>query len=338
MGRDFFIIIGGGFLGNYEVQLAQVQKAGERLKGVIHKTPLHLSQTFSRMCGCEVYLKLENLQKTGAFKIRGAYNKLVSLSLEERKRGLITASAGNHAQGVALAAQKYGIPATVVMPAHAPKTKIQATEGYGARVVLHGATYDDACAKARQIAAEEGSTFVHAFDDPDVIAGQGTIALEIFEANPDLDVIVVPIGGGGLISGIAAAAKALKPSVKIIGVQPAEANSGYLSWKAGKQVLISHPVSIADGLSVKMPGKLPLAMMCKFVDDIILVTEEDIKQTMRLLLERSKVLAEGAGAAALSALISGKLSLPKQKVAFVVSGGNVDLTRLSMLASQALVG
>jgi threonine dehydratase len=309
-------------------------EAHERLKGQIHHTPTQRSQTFSQMTDCSVYLKLENLQKTGAFKIRGAYNKVAHLTEAERARGVVTASAGNHAQGVSLVACKYNIPSTVVMPVNAPETKIKATEGYGSRVILEGQNYDEAYAKAQQISKQTGATFVHAFNDPRVIAGQGTVGLELLRDRPDLDAIIVPVGGGGLISGIAIAAKAINPHIKVIGVQPEGANSGYLSWKKKKMQSISSPLSIADGLSVKQPGSIPFHMIKDDVDDFITVTDQQIQEAIFLLLERSKMLVEGAGAASLAALLTGKLTLQHKKVALVVSGGNVDVAKLLSMSQQ----
>ncbi|WJH34069.1 pyridoxal-phosphate dependent enzyme [Paenibacillus sp. CC-CFT747] len=226
-------------------------EAQRLLKGIIHETPLQASRTFSAMSESQVYLKLENLQKTGAFKIRGAFVKAARLTAEARAKGLITASAGNHAQGVACAAAHFGVPSVIVMPEGAPAAKVQATEGYGSKVVLHGANYDEAYRHALQLSEEKGACFVHAFDDEDIISGQGTVGLEILQSLPDVEAIVVPVGGGGLISGIAAAVKTLKPEVEIIGVQPEQASSGFLSWQAGQRII------------VPAPGPLPTACACK---------------------------------------------------------------------------
>lgn len=321
-------------MGNYKVTYRDIMEAEYFLAGVVHRTPLQLSHTFSQMTGCSVYLKLENLQKTGAFKIRGAFNKVAHLSPDERLKGIVTASAGNHAQGVALAAQKYEIPATVVMPEGAPEAKIQATEGYGSTVVLSGKNYDESYQKAQQICEEQGATFVHAFDDPQVIAGQGTVGLELMEELPYVDAVIVPVGGGGLISGIAIAAKTVNPQVQIIGVQPDGSNSGFLSWKNGEIEKIDKPASIADGLSVKAPGKLPFQIMRKYVDQFITVSDAEIEHAMYLFLERCKVLVEGAGATTLAALLSLKHALQKQTVALVVSGGNVDISRLTAITQR----
>ncbi len=328
--------IGGVSLGDYVVTYEAIVKADERLHGVIHHTPMQLSKTFSNMTNNDVYMKFENLQKTGAFKIRGAYNKVFSLTTEERQRGIITASAGNHAQGVSFAAHHFGVPSTVIMPQGAPITKIQATENYGSKVILHGANYDEAYEKALELATEYGYTFVHAFDDPQVIAGQGTIGYEILKEVPDMDAIIVPVGGGGLISGIAIAAKHINPKIQIIGVEPEGSNAGFLSWQAGKMQSIPAPSSIADGLSVKQLGKLPYAIIQNYVDMFITVSDQQIQQAMLLTLERAKVMVEGAGAASLAGLLSEKLPLQNKKIALILSGGNIDLMRLSALSRQTI--
>ncbi|MEF3301624.1 threonine ammonia-lyase [Paenibacillus sp. GYB003] len=297
------------------------------MNGHVHRTPIVHSQTFSRMTGAELFLKLENMQRTGAFKVRGAMNKIATLSAAERAAGVVTASAGNHAQGVALAAAQAGIPSVVVMPTGAPEAKVMATEGYGSKVILHGANYDEAFEEANRIARSEGATLVHAFDDPHVIAGQGTVGLEILDDLPDVEAILVPVGGGGLISGIALAAKTVRPDIRIIGVQPENASSGYRSWLGKTVAPVDKPTSVADGLLVKKPGKLTLQMMLKHVDDFALVSEEEIAAAMVMLLERAKVLAEGAGAVCLAAVMNRKLGLEGRKTALVLSGGNVDLLR-----------
>ncbi|MDF2719252.1 MAG: threonine dehydratase [Paenibacillus sp.] len=298
-----------------------------RLNGQVHRTPLVHSQTFSNMTGTELYLKMENMQKTGAFKVRGAMNKIASLTGAERAAGVVTASAGNHAQGVALAAAQAGIPSTVVMPTGAPEAKILATRGYGSKVILHGANYDDAFEQANRIAATEGATLVHAFDDPLVIAGQGTIGIEILDDLPNVDTILVPVGGGGLISGIALAVKMVRPDIRVIGVQPATASSGFDSWHNKAMRRIEKPSSAADGLLVKKPGELPLKLMLEYVDDFVLVSEQEIASAMVMLLERAKVLAEGAGAVCLAAMLNRSLGLEGQNVVLLLSGGNVDLLR-----------
>ena len=285
------------------VKLQDVWEARENLTHIIHQTRLDLSFTFSELSGNEVYLKTENLQKTGSFKIRGAYNKIASLTPQEREKGVIAASAGNHAQGVAFGATKAGIPSTIVMPEGAPLAKVVATRGYGANVVLHGGVYDDAYQKALELQKETGATFVHAFDDPEVIAGQGTIGLEIVDELPDIDTILVPVGGGGLISGIAVAVKSLKPKVKIIGVEAQGAASVLASREKGELYALTSASTIADGIAVKCPGKLTFELIQEYVDDIVTVSDEEIASTMLLLLERAKLVAEGSGAAALAALV-----------------------------------
>lgn len=289
------------------------------------------------MTGCELYLKQENLQKTGAFKVRGAINKVANLSSLEREAGVVTASAGNHAQGVALAAAQAGIPSTVVMPVSAPEAKILATQGYGSKVILHGLNYDESYERANQIASTEGPTLVHAFDDRYVIAGQGTVGVEILDDIPDVDAILVPVGGGGLVSGIALAAKSVRPEIRVIGVQPAAASSGFESWRSRSICRVERPASVADGLLVKRPGDLPLELMLRFVDDFVLVSEKEIAEAMVMLLERAKVLTEGAGAVCLAAVMNRSLGLQGKRVALVLSGGNVDLVRwASTLAPKTI--
>ncbi|WP_127584531.1 threonine ammonia-lyase [Paenibacillus koleovorans] len=320
------------------MQYQDIMRAKYKLEGHIHRTPLAHSKTLSEKSGSDVYLKLENLQKTGAFKVRGAWNRIAHLSPEERQRGVITASAGNHAQGVALSAAQAGIRSTIVMPIGATAAKIAATRSYGSEVVLHGANYDEAFTYANEVAERTGAIFVHAFNDSYVIAGQGTIGSEILDELPHLDAIVVPVGGGGLISGIGLAVKSIRPETMIIGVQPEQAASGYRSWKTGQLQRVEKPLSIADGLAVKQPGALPLAWMRRVVDEFVTVSEKQIAEAMFLLLERNKLLVEGAGAASVAALLSGVLPLAGKRVALVVSGGNVDLSKLAELyTSQPVI-
>lgn len=320
--------------GDYEVTVQKIVQARSRLRSVVHRTPLQHSRTFSEMTGMPLYMKLECLQRTGAFKLRGAYNKIALLSDVDKRKGIVTASAGNHAQGVACAAAAFGVRATIVMPQGAPQSKRMATEGYGSQVVLAGESYDEAYAHALMLSEQNGFTFVHAFDDPDVIAGQGTIGLDIVEELPDIEAIVVPIGGGGLISGIAMAAKTVNPAIRIVGVQPEQSNAAFLSVREHRLQTIPSPSSIADGLNVKRPGELPFAMIERWVDEVVTVPEEAIKQTMLLYLERAKLLVEGAGAASLAALLNRGVSLEGKRTAVIVSGGNVDLTRIGMLAQN----
>lgn len=316
------------------MQYQNIMRAKYKLDGHIHRTPLTLSKTLSDITGSTVYLKLENLQKTGAFKVRGAWNRIAQMTETERARGVITASAGNHAQGVAMAAAQAGIASTIVMPVGAPEAKIAATQSYGSQVVLYGANYDEAYEHALQLAERSGAVFVHAFNDPHVIAGQGTIGIEIMDELPTVDAIIVPVGGGGLISGIGLAVKAVRPETRIVGVQPEAADSGYRSWRAGAMQSVDRPLSVADGLAVKRPGDIPLAWMKEVVDDFTTVSERQIRDAMFWLLQRNKLLVEGAGAAPLAALLKGDLDLQGKRVVLVVSGGNVDFSKLADLYAQ----
>jgi len=316
------------------VSLEAIQKARETLAGVVCRTELAYTNTLSDMTGNRIYLKLENQQRTGSFKLRGAYNKIANLSADERKMGIIASSAGNHAQGVAWAAKARNIPAVVVMPSHAPAAKVKATEAYGAKVFLHGASYDDAYAFARQLQQEENMKFIHAFDDEAVMAGQGTIALEIMAKLFDVDAIVVPVGGGGLLAGIAVAVKEHNPKVKVIGVQAAGAAAMAQSFKQGNITGLSEVQTIADGIAVKHPGELTFHYIRQYVDDIVTVTDEEIQEGMLFLLERGKLTAEGAGAAGVAALLAQKLQMNAKNLAVVVSGGNVD----PLLLSRVITG
>ena len=316
-----------------------IDEAKRVLEGVVHVTPLDYSATFSRMTGARVYLKLENLQKTGAFKVRGAYYKIWSLSDEEKRRGVVAASAGNHAQGVSYAASRQGVSAKIVMPITAPVAKVEATRNYGAEVILHGRVYDEAYQKALEIAREEGRVLIHPFDDPKVIAGQGTIGVEILQqlGRPP-DVVVVPVGGGGLISGVAAAIKSRHPSVRVVGVEPSYAAKMKASLEAGRPVTVEARPGLMDGLVTKRPGELTYKLVAELVDDIVTVTDREVASAIFLLLERSKTLAEGAGAAGLAALLSGYVGGVEGKdVVVVVSGGNIDLTRLATIVERQLV-
>ncbi len=307
------------------VNLENIEAARNRLADVIHQTPIESSRTYSELAQNDVFLKLENLQKTGSFKVRGAYNKIASLTEEEKRRGVIAASAGNHAQGVSFAATMAGIQSTIVMPEGAPLAKVQATKQYGSKVILYGNTFDEALEFAFRQQRKIGATFIHAFDDEAVIAGQGTIGLEIMEQLPDADAIICPIGGGGLISGVAAAVKSINPAIKVFGVQ-AEAYPGMVaSLHEKKPVAASSFPTIADGIAVKHPGKITCALTEQYVDEIVTVDELEIARTMLTLLERSKIIAEGAGAVPLAALIYQKLPIKHQKVVPVISGGNVDI-------------
>jgi len=320
------------------LNLKAIQQAARRLEGVIHPTPLDFSATFSRLTGSRVYLKLENLQKTGSFKIRGAYNKICTLDEASRQKGVIAASAGNHAQGVASAATYAGIASLIVMPENAPVSKVTATQGYGARVVLAGENYDQAFNHALALQKETGAVFIHSFDDPEIIAGQGTIGLELLAAVPDLDAVVAPVGGGGLIAGAALAAKTIRPAVQVIGVQAESAPAVYqLFHQTQKSGPPPAGRTIADGINVRRPGKLTRELIARFVDDVVLVDDEEIAEAILLLLERSKLMVEGAGAAGLAALLAGKIFLPEKKTAVILSGGNVDINLISIIIERGLV-
>ncbi|WP_088225079.1 threonine ammonia-lyase [Desulfosporosinus sp. FKB] len=317
--------------------LKEIQRARETLNGVICRTGLAYSNIISEMSDNSVYLKMENLQRTGSFKVRGAYNKIANLSESEKKNGVIASSAGNHAQGVALAATTFGIKSTIVMPKHAPLSKVIATRGYGANVVLYGDVYDDAYAEAKRIQAEENATFVHPFNDPLVMAGQGTIALELLEDLPDVEVVVVPIGGGGLISGMAVAIKELNPKIKIIGVQTKNC-PGMAESIAQKQVVTVDGIpTIADGIAVKTPGDLSFDICQRYVDDIVTVDEEELASTILLLLEKVKTVAEGAGAASIAAVLNRLSAYKKRKIAAVISGGNIDVNTMTRIINKGLV-
>lgn len=317
--------------------LEKIEEARRRLAGVARRTPLDHSATFSLLTGNSVYLKLENMQKTGSFKIRGAYNKVMGLTEEGRRRGVIAASAGNHAQGVAYAATRAGLPCTIVMPASAPISKVTATRGYGAEVVLAGGGYDDAYSLALELQKKSGAAFVHGFDDPEVIAGQGTIALELLEELPDLEAVLVPVGGGGLISGIAFALKELRPGVRVIGVQAAGAPAMCLSYKCDNLQECSCTSTFADGIAIRRPGKTTFGLIKKYVDEIVTVNDEETASAILMLLERSKIVAEGAGAVGLAALLHQKTGLAGANTAVLLSGGNIDVNILSIIIERGLV-
>jgi len=320
-----------------EVSFKDIQEARNHLRSIVYKTSLVHNTTFSEMTGNLIYFKTENLQKTGSFKVRGAFNKIASLPDFQKKCGVIASSAGNHAQGVAMAATAYGIKSTIVMPKHAPLSKIAATKSYGAEVVLYGEVYDEAYEKAKEIQEQSGATFVHPFDDEEIIAGQGTIGIEILEDLPDADVIVVPVGGGGLISGISIAAKHIKPDIKIIGVQTQNLPSMAKAIAQNRISTVEGPATIADGIAVKTPGELTFRIVQQYVDDIVTVDEDEIASAILLLLERAKVVSEGAGAASVAAILNRLVNFRNKKIVAVISGGNIDVNMLSRIIDKGLV-
>ncbi len=318
------------------ITLDQIRKASGPLKAIVRRTPLLTSKTLDGLAGGPIQLKAENLQKTGSFKIRGAYTALSRLPAADRTRGVVTASAGNHAQGIALAAQLTGLQAKVFMPVGASIAKVLATRGYGADVRLAGSSFDDAVAAAQAYARESGATFVSAFDHDDIIAGQGSVALELLEDIPDLDTVLIPVGGGGLISGMAIALKESRPSIRIIGVQAEGCPAATESWRANAIVEVSQAKTIADGIAVKKPSPRTLQYMKKYVDEMVTVADEEIATTIVTLLERMKILVEGAGAAALAALITRKAAL-KGRTAVVLSGGNIDIKLIEGLIERTML-
>jgi threonine dehydratase len=319
------------------VGFQDIQEAYTIIKPVVKHTPLERSKTFSNLTKANVYIKEENLQTTGSFKIRGAYNKISHLTREERKRGVVCASAGNHAQGVAYASTLIGVKSTVFMPIYTPPTKILATKSYGATVILEGITYDDAALAAKKYSEEKKLTFVHAFNDDFVIAGQGTIGIEIFEVLPSIDVVLVPIGGGGLISGIALALKTLNPKVTVIGVEAEGAQSMKLSLEQNKIVPLKSIMTIADGIAVKTPKELTFSLAKQYVDEVVTVNDEEIANALYLLLQRAKLVVEPAGAVGLAALLSKKVKFPKKNVVAVLSGGNVNLSLLTQIIERGMM-
>jgi threonine dehydratase len=319
------------------ISIEKVKQAANLIKGKVIRTPLVYSPFLSHMFGGEIYLKLENLQKTGSFKIRGATYCILKNKDEIGPEGVVAASAGNHAQGVALAARQANIPATIVMPEWASISKQEATRAYGGGVVIAGQTLGESIKKAEEM-VQEGKNFIHPFDDPDIIAGQGTVALEIFDDLKETDMILAPIGGGGFISGIASTVKSIRPEVKVIGVQSAACPSAYESCRKGKITRVDSKQSIADGISVKQVGELNFHIIRKSVDDVVLVEEDHIAAAILLLLERKKILAEGAGAVSLAALLNGSIAVPRgSKVVLLISGGNVDSSLLGRIISQGLL-
>ncbi len=315
--------------------LDKFEEAAEIVKEVTLETKLVYSDYFSTITGNKVYLKPENMQKTGAYKIRGAYYKISTLTDEERSKGLITASAGNHAQGVACAAKKYGVKAVIVMPTTTPLIKVNRTKSYGAEVVLYGDVYDDACAKAYELAEEYGYTFIHPFDDPAVATGQGTIAMEIVKELPLVDYILVPIGGGGLATGVSTLAKMLNPNIKVIGVEPAGANCMQVSLKKGEVTTLPTVQTIADGTAVKTPGEVIFPYIQKNIDEIVTVEDEDLIVTFLDMVENHKMIVENSGLLTVAALK--KLNIKNKKIVCILSGGNMDVITMSSVVQNGLI-
>ena len=322
---------------NLNISLADVIAARERLRNAIYYSPCPHSQMLSALTGQQVYLKLENLQMTGSFKERGALNRIAMLTPEQAARGVVAASAGNHAQGVAYHATSRGIRALIVMPLATPLVKVTATRGFGAEVVLHGANYDEACEEATRLCQAQGMTFIHPFDDPAVMAGQGTIGLELLEQVPQLEAVVVSIGGGGLIGGIACAIKESRPDIRVVGVQTSRLPSMAMAIEQHHPVTLQPATTIADGIAVRRAGEVTFPVVDRYVDEIVTVDEDEIASAILVLLEREKTLAEGAGATALAALLQKKTSLNGAHTAVLVGGGNIDVTLLSRIIERGLV-
>jgi threonine dehydratase len=317
--------------------LDDVLAARERLRESIYLSPCPHSVMLSELTGQQVYLKLENLQMTGSFKERGALNRIAQLTPEQAARGVIAASAGNHAQGVAYHATKRGIRSLIVMPLATPLVKVTATRGFGAEVILHGANYDEACTEAMRLCTEQKLTFIHPFDDDAVMAGQGTMGLELLEQVPDLEAVIAPIGGGGLIAGVACAIKETRPNVRIVGVQTARIPSMAVAMKEHHPVTLDPATTIADGIAVRRAGEITLPLVERYVDEIVTVDEDEIAAAILMLLEREKTLAEGAGAAPLAALLQRRTSLKGARTAVLVAGGNIDVTLLSRIIERGMV-
>lgn len=316
------------------VSLDDIERARTTIRGLAVRTPLIHAHALGHLVGAEVYLKPEMLQRAGSFKIRGALNRIAQLTPVQKDLGVIAASAGNHAQGVAMAALRMRMPATIVMPVLAPHTKAEATRAYGATVIRHGSSYHDAQEHARQLASERGLTLIHAFDDPYVVAGQGTIGLEIVDELPIFDDIIVPVGGGGLIAGISIAVRPRNPTARIVGVQSELAPAAARSLEAGQPLTVAPGPTIADGIRIERPGDLPFAVIRELVDTIVTVSEDDLRNAIALLAQRAKLVAEAAGAAPLAAILSGAVGIEGRTVVLVLSGGNIDLERLGPILSQ----
>ena len=319
------------------ITFVDVEEARERIKDQIYFSPFPHSETISRMTGHRVFFKLENLQMTGSFKERGALNRLLTLTPEEAKRGVIAASAGNHGMAVAFHSRRLSIAATIVMPLHAPLIKVSRVRHYGAQSVLHGADYDSSFAEAQRLSRENGLTFIHAFNDPWVVAGQGTLGLELHEQNSDLDAVIVPVGGGGLIAGIALVLKTINPKIRIIGVQAEALPSMKVALEKGEPIQLPPAATIADGIAVRTVGETPLSLVKQFVDEIVTVSEGEIANAVLLLLETEKTVAEGAAAVPLAALINKKVALTRKNVGLIVSGGNIDMNLISRIIEKGLI-
>lgn len=320
-----------------EIKFSDIISAQNTLRGIAKVTTLLHSKSFSTMSNANIFLKLENMQTTGAFKVRGAYNKLANLTKEEAERGVVAASAGNHAQGVAFSATRLNMKSTIFMPIFTPPLKVLATKGYGANVVLDGESYDDAFNASQEYCANNEATFIHPFNDPLIIAGQGTIGIEIREQLPDVDAVIVPIGGGGLIAGIALAIKEMNPKIKVIGVEAAGAASMLASRNENKIVSLPKVSTIADGIAVKTPGSLTFDLIQKYVDEIVTVTDTEIAHTAYLLLQRAKILAEPAGVTAMAAALYRKSNLSGMNVVPVISGGNINMQLLEQIVEKGMV-
>lgn len=320
-----------------ELKLQDIELAAQRLRPVLHHTELDMSSTFSEMTGGQIYLKCENRQKTGSFKIRGAGNKIAAIAERGEVKSVVASSAGNHAQGVALAAKNFGIPATIVMPASAPIAKVQATQGYGAKVVLSGDCYDDAYAKACEICREEGATFLHPYNDLEVIAGQGTLGLEILSDLPTADVVIVPAGGGGLLAGVAACIKQINPRIRVIGVQAEGADAIARSFREKRYISTDDVSTIADGIAVKSPGDITVELINRYADDVVTVSDIEISEAILMLMERCKQIVEPSGATPVAAVLKGKVDVRGKKVVCLLSGGNIDVSFIQCIIEQGLV-
>jgi threonine dehydratase len=319
------------------INFADIEQARERIKENIYLSPFPYSETISRMTGSRVFFKLENLQMTGSFKERGALNRLLTLSSQEAQRGVIAASAGNHGMAVAFHSRRLGIAATIVMPCHAPLIKVSSVRRFGAQAVLSGEDYAAAFQDAQRIATERALTYIHAFNHPMIIAGQGTIGLELYEQNPDLDAVLIPVGGGGLIAGMALALKTLKPSLRIIGVQAEAIPAMKLSLEQGQIARVPAAATIADGIAVRAPGDETFPMVQRFVDEVVSVSEGEIANAVLMLLEIEKTVAEGAAAVPLAALVNGKVTLTGKNIGLLISGGNIDMNLIARIIERGLI-